>query len=316
MRLTETAPPTSDADQPTPPQGDRNTPGTERKPAAIASTTSHRSDYRCVAEAARHSRRSTRGWYLALAFAPGRQLHDGGAQYRDLSRFQRERLLRDACSALGSCSPDFVMWLHCQHHQPSATSPRSPVTRGGTVGIGWVRVRCAVGLGDGRHPPWRRRSSRHSTSPTCRRSSAARRARGPSARLAGERASSDDRDRSIEGRQLSLASGDHQVLIELDRELHTAIADAAGTPCSPPVDGCTVVLRLWSVRLDRANAPCALPSRARAVVDAIVRGDGADAHARMQLTCAASRRRSSRARTQKIGAVMGQRSTGGSSAPE
>ena len=40
MRLTETAPPTSACDQPnSSPSGSRNTPGTERKPAAIASTT-------------------------------------------------------------------------------------------------------------------------------------------------------------------------------------------------------------------------------------------------------------------------------------
>ena len=42
------------------------------------------------------------------------------------------------------------------------------------------------------------------------------------------------------------------------------------------------MLRLWSVRLDRVSALRASVNEHEAVVDAIVRGDGADAHARMQ----------------------------------
>jgi DNA-binding GntR family transcriptional regulator len=110
---------------------------------------------------------------------------------------------------------------------------------------------------------------------------------GLSARLAGERASSDDRaslQALIERTRASLASGDHQALIELDRELHTAIADAAGnTLLAAQLDWLYGhVLRLWSVRLDRVSALRASVTEHEAVVDAIVRGDGADAHARMQ----------------------------------
>ena len=110
---------------------------------------------------------------------------------------------------------------------------------------------------------------------------------GLSARLAGERASSEQRESLqalIERTRASLASGDQQALIELDRELHAAIADTAGnTLLAAQLDWLYGhVLRLWSVRLDRVSALRASVNEHEAVVDAIVRGDGADAHARMQ----------------------------------
>ncbi len=42
------------------------------------------------------------------------------------------------------------------------------------------------------------------------------------------------------------------------------------------------MLRLWSVTLDRVGALRASVAEHEAVVDAIVRGDGAEAHERMQ----------------------------------
>ena len=42
------------------------------------------------------------------------------------------------------------------------------------------------------------------------------------------------------------------------------------------------MLRLWSVALDQVGALGASVAEHEAVVDAIVRGDGAQAHARMQ----------------------------------
>jgi DNA-binding GntR family transcriptional regulator len=110
---------------------------------------------------------------------------------------------------------------------------------------------------------------------------------GLSARLAGERAGSAEREslqELIERTRTSLASGDQQALIELDRELHTAIADAAGnTLLAAQLDwlyGHT--LRLWSVTLDRVSALRASVAEHEAIVDAIVRGNGAEAQTRMQ----------------------------------
>jgi DNA-binding GntR family transcriptional regulator len=108
---------------------------------------------------------------------------------------------------------------------------------------------------------------------------------GLSARLAGERASAEQRA-SLQAliERASLASGDHQALIELDRELHAAIAEAAGnTLLAAQLDWLYGhVLRLWSVTLDRVGALRASVAEHETIVDAIARGDGADAHARMQ----------------------------------
>lgn len=110
---------------------------------------------------------------------------------------------------------------------------------------------------------------------------------GLSARLAGERA--DDASRAslvalIERTRTSLASGDHEALIELDRELHAAIAEAAGnTLLVAQLDWLYGhVRRLWSVTLDRVGALRASVAEHEAVVDAIVRGDPQEAHDRMQ----------------------------------
>ena len=110
---------------------------------------------------------------------------------------------------------------------------------------------------------------------------------GLSARLAGERAGEDERaslQALIERTRSSLADGDQQALIELDRELHTAIAAAAGnTLLAAQLDWLYGhVLRLWSVTLDRVSALRASVAEHEAVVDAIVRGDGAEAQTRMQ----------------------------------
>ena len=110
---------------------------------------------------------------------------------------------------------------------------------------------------------------------------------GLSARLASERAGGDGRESLqalIECTRSSLASGDQQALIELDRELHAAIAEAAGnTLLAAQLDWLYGhVLRLWNVTLDRVSALGASVAEHEAIVDAIVRGDAADAHARMQ----------------------------------
>ena len=78
--------------------------------------------------------------------------------------------------------------------------------------------------------------------------------------------------------------GDQTALIELDRELHAAIAEAAGnTLLAAQLDWLySHVLRLWSVTLDRIDALRASVAEHEAVVDAIVRGDPAQAHDRMQ----------------------------------
>ena len=110
---------------------------------------------------------------------------------------------------------------------------------------------------------------------------------GLSARLAGERAGAEQR-RSlsdlIERTRGALAEGDQKALIELDRELHAAIAEAAGnTLLAAQLDWLYGhVRRLWSVTLDRVSALRASGAEHEAVVDAIVRGDGAVAHDRMQ----------------------------------
>jgi DNA-binding GntR family transcriptional regulator len=108
-----------------------------------------------------------------------------------------------------------------------------------------------------------------------------------SARLAGERADAAQRaslSELIERTRGALAEGDQTALIELDRELHSAIAEAAGnTLLAAQLDWLYGhVLRLWSVTLDRVDALRASVAEHEAVVDAIVRGDGAEAHERMQ----------------------------------
>ena len=110
---------------------------------------------------------------------------------------------------------------------------------------------------------------------------------GLSARLAGERAGEAERaslQDLLERTRSSLASGDQQALIELDRELHAAIAETAGnTLLAAQLDwlyGHT--LRLWSVTLDRVSALRASVAEHEAIVDAIVSGDGAEAQTRMQ----------------------------------
>jgi DNA-binding GntR family transcriptional regulator len=110
---------------------------------------------------------------------------------------------------------------------------------------------------------------------------------GLAARLAAERAGDGEHEALaalVERTRGALASGDHQALIELDRELHAAIAEAAGnTLLAAQLDWLYGhVLRLWSAALDRVGALGASVAEHEEVVDAIVRGDGADAHARMQ----------------------------------
>ena len=110
---------------------------------------------------------------------------------------------------------------------------------------------------------------------------------GLSARLAAERAGAAERESLpalIERTRAPLASGDHQALIELDRELHAAIAETAGnTLLAAQLDWLySHVLRLWSVTLDRVGALGASVAEHESVVDAIVRGNGAEAHDRMQ----------------------------------
>ena len=105
---------------------------------------------------------------------------------------------------------------------------------------------------------------------------AAERARGRRARVA-------ERARRAHARRARLGRPP-VALIELDRELHAAIADAAGnTLLAAQLDWLYGhVLRLWSVALDRVSALGASVAEHEDVVDAIVRGDGAEAHARMQ----------------------------------
>jgi DNA-binding GntR family transcriptional regulator len=110
---------------------------------------------------------------------------------------------------------------------------------------------------------------------------------GLSARLAAERAAAGQLvslAALIERTRGALADGDQKALIELDRELHAAIAEAAGnTLLASQLDWLYGhVLRLWSVTLDRVRALRASVAEHEAIVDAIVRGDGADAHDRMQ----------------------------------
>ncbi|MDX6620522.1 MAG: hypothetical protein QOK36_2908 [Gaiellales bacterium] len=110
---------------------------------------------------------------------------------------------------------------------------------------------------------------------------------GLSARLAGERAGDEQRaslSTLIERTRGALAEGDQTALIELDRELHAAIAEAAGnTLLAAQLDWLySHVLRLWTVTLDRVSALRASVAEHESVVDAIVRGDPAEAHDRMQ----------------------------------
>ncbi len=110
---------------------------------------------------------------------------------------------------------------------------------------------------------------------------------GLAARLAAERAGSAERESLsafVERTRGALASGDHLALIELDRELHSAIAETAGnTLLASQLDWLYGhVLRLWSVALDRVDALGASVAEHEGVVDAILHGDGAAAHARMQ----------------------------------
>jgi DNA-binding GntR family transcriptional regulator len=110
---------------------------------------------------------------------------------------------------------------------------------------------------------------------------------GLAARLAAESAGADEHESLsalVERTRGALASGNHHALIELDRELHAAIADAAGnTLLAAQLDWLYGhVLRLWSVALDRVSALGASVAEHEDVVDAIVRGDGAQAQARMQ----------------------------------
>ena len=107
------------------------------------------------------------------------------------------------------------------------------------------------------------------------------------ARLAAERVGDEERESLlglVERTCGALESGDHKALIGLDRELHTAIAEAAGnTLLAAQLDWLYGhVLRLWSAALDRVSALGPSVAEHETVVDAIVRGDGAEAHARMQ----------------------------------
>jgi DNA-binding GntR family transcriptional regulator len=110
---------------------------------------------------------------------------------------------------------------------------------------------------------------------------------GLAARLAAESAGEHERGSLralVERTRGALASGDHVALIELDRELHAAIAEAAGnTLLAANLDWLYGhVLRLWSVALDRVDALGASVAEHEGVVEAIARGDAAQAHARMQ----------------------------------
>jgi DNA-binding GntR family transcriptional regulator len=110
---------------------------------------------------------------------------------------------------------------------------------------------------------------------------------GLAARLAAESAGDDQRAALValvERTRGALASGHHQALIELDHELHGAIAAAAGnTLLEANLDWLYGhVLRLWSVALDRVSALGASVAEHEDVVDAIVGGDAESAHARMQ----------------------------------
>jgi DNA-binding GntR family transcriptional regulator len=110
---------------------------------------------------------------------------------------------------------------------------------------------------------------------------------GLAARLAAECADDEARESLgalVERTRGAFASGDHQALIELDRELHAAIAEAAGnTLLAAQLDWLYGhVLRLWSVALDRVDALGASVAEHEGVVDAILHGDGAAAQARMQ----------------------------------
>ncbi len=110
---------------------------------------------------------------------------------------------------------------------------------------------------------------------------------GLSARLAGERATDEGRralQALIERTRAPLASGDQDALIELDRELHAAIAEVAGNTLLAAQCEWLYghVLRLWSASLDRMSALRSAVAEHEAIVDAIVQGDGAQAHARMQ----------------------------------
>jgi DNA-binding GntR family transcriptional regulator len=110
---------------------------------------------------------------------------------------------------------------------------------------------------------------------------------GLAAGLAAERAGSQERESLsalVERTHGALASEDHQALIELDRELHAAIAETAGnTLLAAQLEWLYGhVLRLWSVALDQVGALGASVAEHEDVVDAIARGDGAEAHTRMQ----------------------------------
>jgi DNA-binding GntR family transcriptional regulator len=110
---------------------------------------------------------------------------------------------------------------------------------------------------------------------------------GLAAGLAAVRAGSEERESLsalVERTRGALASGDHQALFELDRELHAAIAETAGnTLLAAQLEWLYGhVLRLWSVALDQVGALGASVAEHEAVVDSIVRGDGVEAHARMQ----------------------------------
>jgi DNA-binding GntR family transcriptional regulator len=109
---------------------------------------------------------------------------------------------------------------------------------------------------------------------------------GLSARLAAERAGADDRralQELIERTRAPLASGDQEALIELDRELHAAIAEVAGNTLLAAQCEWLYghVLRLWSASLDRMSALRAAVAEHEAIVDAIVAGDGERARAHM-----------------------------------
>jgi DNA-binding GntR family transcriptional regulator len=110
---------------------------------------------------------------------------------------------------------------------------------------------------------------------------------GLAARLAAERAGPAEHatlHALVERTRGALASGDHVALIELDRELHAAIAEAAGnTLLASQLEWLYGhVLRLWSVALEHVAALGASVAEHGDVVDEIARGDAQAAHARMQ----------------------------------
>ncbi len=110
---------------------------------------------------------------------------------------------------------------------------------------------------------------------------------GLAARLAAERAGDEQRAalrRSSSARAAPSPTATSQALIELDHELHAAIATAAGnTLLEASSTGSTATCSGSGASRSTASAPSrASVAEHEAVVDAIVRGDAKSAHDRMQ----------------------------------